>query len=936
MTCAPAPFKLSAGSGANAHHERAHKKLGTDMSGDKRRVATKLFARLGQQVFRDAATRRNRFSQLRPRPTLIAFEKAVAAKDICKTLTALRALEAENVPLPPAALAPLLISARDDEWALTSDLSFLQAISAKAASLRELALWAFFAAAHNRHPAIYDRLLSEAEKYQQLSKEDTAAFQALEIILDLIFFVVVDNRDRCLDLLPCNPQLLNLLETANDPNQKDGRYYSREGYPCLKTLEIIKELRQQKTFEHHIQILARHYCSCKNYYIMSTLIEYLVPNYRHYPYPEGFAKLVALLHAQSISYFDIVATSNDHSWLNQKDTRKNMKYVTKIFKKVGDCEREIIFRQIAERQKALVKLRGRGRSLANGLFRNIFTSENSPQRELSRETWSTAEDWGKRRASFIRRHKVTAEQFVRDADSASLRNFLLASSNLWPLDFLVETNRLLDSATQPRRPVGVIVLFLRNYRALTAMPLLSFYNLKLKGFALISLAPGILSAHPTDYEELNALEGVFENAYRRGTTNAWEIDLVNGRAVCKGINFFQGLEEVICCHFRRYTIDYRDLSILSFANKLIADMDASIECIDKLKGVASKTGIPIKVFVKTVHCSIEFAARHYVSSISENGDLELFQACTAYENYFSNFNSPIASTLVVQNMTRHPSLSQAHVPPREEFEHWYKRYWPELRDLSDIAESAVSITRVKQTSESIEKYAFKKRVVDHRKAGGPAICLFGKVLFDQGVPIKGGAAHAGMKDWFDHTIKIARDNPNLLLLIKPHPHELRNEIALYPNEMLEDWMPAPRPENIIFLPHDMFNLHEVANFTDLGLVWNGSASMELGVLGVPCIVASLYGDLDFPVGHILPKDLGEYEQLLRGAKTLRPGPEVKDRSRALIHYLRSENVSIPYRYTRRTLTNLHVSRLEWIEEDLERFRTRGDPYVDRIADRIAR
>ena len=76
--------------------------------------------------------------------------------------------------------------------------------------------------------------------------------------------------------------------------------------------------------------------------------------------------------------------------------------------------------------------------------------------------------------------------------------------------------------------------------------------------------------------------------------------------------------------------------------------------------------------------------------------------------------------------------------------------------------------------------------------------------------IQGGAAHAGMKDWFDHTVAVVRRHPDTLLLVKPHPHELRDEIALYPTEVLQDWMPNPPPENIIFLPHDMFNLHELA------------------------------------------------------------------------------------------------------------------------------
>ena len=308
----------------------------------------------------------------------------------------------------------------------------------------------------------------------------------------------------------------------------------------------------------------------------------------------------------------------------------------------------------------------------------------------------------------------------------------------------------------------------------------------------------------------------------------------------------------------------------------------------------------------------------------------MFHSCSAYENYFSNFRTNAATTLAVQSLTRYPDLSRAFVPPIEEFERWYEADWPSISATSEAASIAITAQRVQRREMTPEGAQQRKWLLEQRQAGRPVICLLGKVLFDQGAPVKEGLVHAHMRDWFEHTAAFAARNENLILLVKPHPHELRNEIALYPTELLSDWMPLPRPDNVIFLPHNLFNLSEVAEMIDMGLIWNGSASMELGALEVPCVVATRFGHLDFPVGHEAPTSRENYEELLQNARTLRAKPGVGDRSRALIHYLRTENVSIPYRYTVRSLTNRRVRRLAWIDEDLQRYDREGDRFVDLI------
>jgi capsular polysaccharide export protein len=191
-----------------------------------------------------------------------------------------------------------------------------------------------------------------------------------------------------------------------------------------------------------------------------------------------------------------------------------------------------------------------------------------------------------------------------------------------------------------------------------------------------------------------------------------------------------------------------------------------------------------------------------------------------------------------------------------------------------------------------------------------------------------------MDDWVKHSLEVVAGRNDVLLLIKPHPHELREDIATYPSEMLQDWIPPDAPDNVIFLPHDMFNLYEVVEFIDLAVMWNGSSSIELGILEIPTVVCGLYGEIDYPVGHIVPCDRDHYGWLLTHPKEIVLPPDVPARSRALLEYRASVNVSTPYRYTRRGNSNKKLSHYEWFSDDLKRYYSGGDEFVTLLADRI--
>jgi hypothetical protein len=130
------------------------------------------------------------------------------------------------------------------------------------------------------------------------------------------------------------------------------------------------------------------------------------------------------------------------------------------------------------------------------------------------------------------------------------------------------------------------------------------------------------------------------------------------------------------------------------------------------------------------------------------------------------------------------------------------------------------------------------------------------------------------------------------------------------------------------------NLFELAQTTDLALMWHGTSALELGVLGIPTILSAYYGEINCPVGHAVPKSRKDYERLILGYSKSALSIEIRRRSAALIDYLRHKDISTPYRYTNRGFTNRYI-QLRWFADDLKAYESCGDDNVTALADRIA-
>ena len=537
---------------------------------------------------------------------------------------------------------------------------------------------------------------------------------------------------------------------------------------------------------------------------------------------------------------------------------------------------------------------------------------------------------------------VHAIAFAEDGQS---RSFLLALGQERLLDdqqFLKTTNDILNSVPQPTSPCGVVVVVAKNGHELGLCPILALRELKERGFAVMSLVSGLLDFQPTGIADLDSIADQLNPAMDRARWqdegasqgDGWTIDLPARKMTYRGIDVYWGVREDLGCRQRRYSVNFTSPAGEDALANNLRRIETFEVCLRRVADAGRRLGLPVRLIFPYVHMGSHYFARAYVQARAQEQDIALIHAANGFENYFTNFATDAATTLAVRDMTRHRELAGTYFVPADCFERFYQGLSAAEREaLVDKVEQWVTQHRV-QRQDAVGRSDRLRFLASERQRGRKIVCLMGKVMFDLEMPRGDGSAHQDMREWFDHTLDIARANPHIHLVIKPHPHELREEIALYASEVLRDWLPADLPPNIHFLGHDEFNVFEMAGVLDLALLWNGTAALELGVLRVPTIVGALYGHINYPVGHTLPRSRAHYEQLLVDRNPLVPDPDVRLRSAALISYFRHPDNSIPYRYTHRGLTNRSIRHLSWFEEDLRAYRAHGDAHVTRIADRI--
>lgn len=513
------------------------------------------------------------------------------------------------------------------------------------------------------------------------------------------------------------------------------------------------------------------------------------------------------------------------------------------------------------------------------------------------------------------------------------------------LRFLRDTTHWFTKVPQPSRPKGVIMLAPRNAQQLTKYPLVVLMELKRQGWAVIPLVQGVLPRQKTGDPRIDKFIGCITQDGRLSpdVAPAFEriddlvADVPRGRLAWAGTDMSQVLWEEAAINRRRFNVDFTCPALEPFLERLVnwtAVIGTALHTARRDFGAMRlRTGTIVSFQARLPDAIVRF----YCAERGDPRDFFCIHATNGYENYFANFSRPYSMKAGLRNVTAHPELRTASFPVPKDFTAWYE---DRKAFGADNLASVEAVTKVRRAAREApepppEALAFKERVRNWKAEGGHVACLFGKVVCDLGAPTDGGPAHANMKDWINHTVESVRGS-NTLLLIKPHPHELRDEIATFLTERLTDLIDGDLPANVIVAHPDWFDLSDITELVDLGVIYNGTTAIELGLVRVPAVLCSNFAPIDYPIGHAVPRDREHYRRLLRFEEEAAVSEDLAERAATWIHYMSGERLAVPYRYHFRPLTNKLEASPHWFEDDIVRYLAEGDPHVAALAERITK
>lgn len=507
------------------------------------------------------------------------------------------------------------------------------------------------------------------------------------------------------------------------------------------------------------------------------------------------------------------------------------------------------------------------------------------------------------------------------------------------LKFAAETARHFLAVPQPENPIGVIFATPRNIEQLRRSPLTVFLEWKKMGWAVIPLFEGVLPVHRTGIEKIDRYAACVEqNARFSDKTKTWlnvdegcTVDLDTGKLAWRDIDLSHALWEEATISRRCYEPTWtcpalqRSLgNLVKWTNLLatvLVNARSDFEDMGPRAGIHSFFNFRLPDALTRFYCS-------------QHGDPQAFfciHASNSYENYFTNFRTNLSSLLSVRNMTSTPKTRAAPFPTAEMVA---ARMKVQTADEISKARSIVNIKRSTGEHSALKPEAeeTRKRILEWRKKGGKTACAFGKVICDTAVPYDGGPAHKNLKDWINDTIDAVAGSETLLL-IKPHPHELREEISCFLNCNFFDLIEKPLPDNVMFLGHDWFDINDLEGLIDLALIYSSTTSIEMALMKIPTIVASHFAPIDYPVGHKVVTSREQYKAVVQFKKRIRPAKDGVERATAWLALMRSKEIAVPYRYHSRQITNCVVYPPWWMEQDIEAYLQNGDENVALLARR---
>lgn len=347
-----------------------------------------------------------------------------------------------------------------------------------------------------------------------------------------------------------------------------------------------------------------------------------------------------------------------------------------------------------------------------------------------------------------------------------------------------------------------------------------------------------------------------------GMLNDWELDYEGQKIETQGINFFPLIRTTLQASYKKYNIDFSDVSIRDNCQDLIATCDILVDYFLLLKKYARDTGKRIRIIGWEVNYIPNSVFKVLCGHFVEDRDVEFVDLARGYKHYFGyhfrdSFVSAANCTLL--DVDSRMTITAADLRELEE-------------DGSIHHEELISsidgvISRQKESGAIDGRNEVVEKIEAYRRRGRNIFVLFAHLFYD--TPIYDSSpAFEDMCCWIKETVQFFENREDLLLL-KPHPVEIRPEFPeKAPNETLASLIEGKTMSNNIVLIHpQMFSLKELSKYMTCGLIWRSSAALELTYLRTPTIIAGnpVYNVLDLNY----PRSREHYFQLIENVRELK-------------------------------------------------------------------
>lgn len=444
------------------------------------------------------------------------------------------------------------------------------------------------------------------------------------------------------------------------------------------------------------------------------------------------------------------------------------------------------------------------------------------------------------------------------------------------------------------------------------MPMLSELGMKFRNIVNDDLTAGVIGP----WEESPRLSHDFRHVDGfplddRSYLMDWKIDPDNRVIEAAGVNIYQGVYERVSRCLKVFDIDWSAPATQHYFMHWMAQADRLLFALTQALEVANKKDLKITLFSLQGHFTPYSVMKEFARVNPER--FAHVTLSSAYENWRTNVSGEGLSTLALINNTKYPQPSQAPFGSKANFDEWVREeFLPNKTAYENKVNDLTKVKRSGDLTESAEKLL--KKLKKEKQKGKTILCALGKIPYDLAVPYQGGPAHCDMKDWLNHTIETLSNQDDVILLVKPHPHELNYSISNCANQGFLGLIDVELGDNIICLEHRGLNLHDLAPVVELFLCWNGSSIAELGAQKLKILAADDWADKNYPINVSLPNDRTHYEKIISNAKELKMQDGFYELSKAYVAYLVEAPFAIPYPYCRRSSTNVDFNRC-WINWD---------------------